>query len=154
MKQFIAKNHKLFAIFGSIIVISIIVSGLIFGPFNSILPESLREKLGYSTPITDQEFFVQLIVNFGGQEGNINQTILFVPNETTTAYSILLKANLTLEIKEYPNGIYISSIEGVSENATHYWQYLVDGDAGIIAANRYDLISNNAQEVSWLYKRI
>lgn len=154
MKQFIAKNHKLLAIFGSMIVISIVVSGLIFGPFNSILPDSLREKLGYSNPITDREFTVQLIVNFGGKEGNINQTILFTTNETATAYTILLKANLTLDIEEYPNGIYVNGIEGIAENATHYWQYLVDGIAGSIAANRYDLVSNNAKEVSWLFKRI
>lgn len=153
MKQFIEKHHKILAILGSVIIIGIIASGLIFGPFNEILPESIRVKLGYDSPsVTDQEFTIQLYVDFGAIKESINQTIIFETNETATAYSILIQANLTVEIKQYPNGIFVLGIEGVTQNSEHYWQYLVDNVAGNIASDRFDLNANNVQKVSWLYK--
>lgn len=153
MKQFIEKHHRMFAIIGSVIIIGIIASGLIFGPFNEILPESIRVKLGYDSPtVTDQELIVRLFIDFGTIKDNINQTIIFKANETATAYSILLQANLTVEIDQYPNGIFVLGIEGVTQNSEHYWQYLVDDVAGNIASDRFDLNLNNAQKVSWLYK--
>ena len=111
----------MFAIIGSVIIIGIIASGLIFGPFNEILPESIRVKLGYDSPtVTDQELIVRLFIDFGTIKDNINQTIIFKANETATAYSILLQANLTVEIDQYPNGIFVLGIEGVTQNSEHY----------------------------------
>jgi len=153
LKQFIEKHHKIFATIGSVIIIGIIASGLIFGPFNEILPDSIRVRLGYDSPsVTDQELIIRLFVDFGTIKDNINQTIIFKANETATAYSILLQANLTVEIDQYPNGIFVLGIEGVTQNSEHYWQYLVDDVAGNIASDRFDLNLNNAQKVSWLYK--
>ena len=152
MSTFLEKNHRIFAIIGSIVIIGVIFTGLLFGPLNIILPDAFREKLGYSTETIASEINIQLIINFNGFHTDINQSIEIPSNETATAYSILLHANLTVEIEEHSYGIYIKSIEGISEGNNYFWWYLVDGEASSIAANRFDLRQNNASEVNWVYR--
>jgi len=145
------KQLKGTIIAGALVIMSVIIGGLIFGPFNEILPDSLREKLGYTTSETGT-ITTQLYVDFNAARENVNLTIIFQENETATAYTILLKANLTVQIKEYQQGIYVEGIEGVLQNATHYWWYQIDGQDGVIAANRLNLRSNEVQTVTWLFK--
>jgi len=153
MSNFLSKNHKILTIISGIIIIGVIATGLIFGPFNSVLPDSLREKLGYSVESEDdEEITIQLYVYFNGAKDELNVTISFLANQTATAYSILIEANLTVEFENYPNGKYIKSIEGIAENSNHYWKYLVDNEAGTIAADRYNLRTEDTMWVSWLYK--
>lgn len=153
MNNFISKNHKTLAIIGGIIIVLIITSGLLFGPFNGILPDSLREKLGYSVNNDiDNEITVQLFIDFNGELQNINVTITIPANHTATAYSILLQANLTVEYENYPNGKYITSIGGVAEDITHFWQYLVDDVSGNVAADRYDLRAYDSTTVNWIFR--
>ncbi len=153
MNNFISKNHKILAIFGGIIIVLVITSGLLFGPFNGILPDSLREKLGYSVNTNvDDEVTVQLFIDFSGELQNINVTITIPANQTATAYSILLHANLTVGYENYPNGKYITSIGGVTEDISHSWQYLVDDEPGNVAADRYDLRAYDSKNVSWIFR--
>ena len=152
MSAFIEKNHKIFAIVGSILIIAIIFSGLLFGPLNMILPDSFREKLGYSTDTADVDITIQLIVNFNGYHTDVNQSIIILANETATVYSVLLLANLTIDIDNYSYGIYVKGIEGIIQDTSHYWWYLVDGKAGSVAANKFDLRQNNASVVNWIYR--
>lgn len=154
MANFIEKNYRLLSIIGFILIVFIITGGLIFGPFNEILPDSLREKLGYSTTSTglDEEMEVRLIVDFNGFRENINQTILIEVNQTASAYTILLLANITVEVRTFPNGIFVEAIAGIEQSIDNYWKYYVDGSAGSIASDKFDLRENNAQEISWIYK--
>ncbi len=154
MTNFIEKNYRMLSIIGFVLIVSIITSGLIFGPFNEILPDSLREKLGYPTTSTnlDEDIVVRLIVDFNGFHTNFNQTILIQANNTASAYSILLLANLTVDVKTFPNGLFIEAIAGIEQSSDFYWKYYVNGEAGGIASDRYDLRANNAQEVKWMYK--
>ncbi len=154
MANFIEKNYRLLSIIGFILIIFVITGGLIFGPFNEILPDSLREKLGYSTTSTnlDEEIQVRLIVDFNGFLENINQTILIKVNQTASAYTILLLANLTVEVRTFQTGLFIEAIAGIEQTTDNYWKYYVDGSAGSIASDKFDLRENNAQEISWIYK--
>jgi len=153
VNNFISKNHKILAIIGGIVIVLVITSGLLFGPFNEVLPDSLREKLGYSVNSDiDNEITVQLFIDFDGEQQNINVTITIPANHSATAYSILLQANLTVEYESYPNGKYITSIGGVAEDMTHYWRYLVDNESGNVAADRYDLRSFESKIVSWIFR--
>lgn len=154
MANFIEKNYRLLSIIGFILIVFVITGGLIFGPFNEILPDSLREKLGYSTTSTglDEEMEVRLIVDFNGFRENINQTILIEVNHTASAYTILLLANITVEVRTFPNGIFVEAIAGIEQNVDNYWKYYVDGSAGSIASDKFNLRENNAQEISWIYK--
>ncbi|MGC9777940.1 MAG: DUF4430 domain-containing protein [Candidatus Heimdallarchaeota archaeon] len=154
MGNFIEKNYQILSIAGFIVIVLVITGGLIFGPFNEILPETLREKLGYPAehPNLETEINVQLIVDFNGFHENINETILFGINQTATAYSILTVANLTVKVREYNNGYYVEAIEGIEENSNYSWFYKVDGEAGAIASNRYDLRANNTTFVQWMYQ--
>jgi len=154
MANFIEKNYRLLSIIGFVLIVFVITGGLIFGPFNEILPDSLREKLGYSTTSTnlDEEMQVRLIVDFNGFRENINQTIIIETKQTASAYTILLLANLSVEVKTFLNGIFVEVIAGIEQNAGNYWKYYVDGIAGGIASDKFDLRENNAQEISWIYK--
>ncbi|NHJ87172.1 MAG: hypothetical protein FK734_17040 [Asgard group archaeon] len=154
MGKFLEKNHKILAIVGFIVILGVISCGLIFGPFNEILPDSLREKLGYTlnNADNDTDITVRLIVDFNGYHENINETIFFDANQTATAYSILTTANLTVDIRNFINGIFVEGIEGIKKDANHYWWYLYDGENGEIASNRFDLRANNVQEIIWIYK--
>ncbi len=154
MANFIEKNYRLLSIIGFVLIVFVITGGLIFGPFNEILPDSLREKLGYSTTSTnlDEEIQVRLIVDFNGFLENINQTILIKVNQTASAYTILLLANLTVEVRTFQTGLFIEAIGGVEQTIDNYWKYYVDGNAGSIASDKFDLRENNAQEISWIYK--
>ena len=151
MSNFLTKNHKVLTIIGGIIIIGVITIGLLFGPFNNILPDSFREKLGYSIDSGDEKITVQLYIDFNGARDEINISISFQENQTATVYSILIKANLTVEFENYPNGKYIKSIEGIAEDSNHYWKYLVDDEAGTVAADRYNLRTEGTMRVSWLY---
>ena len=179
MSNFVSKNHKVLAIIGGIIIISVIVSGLLFGPFNAItitliiiipqiisvivsgllfgpfnaiLPDSLRERLGYDVDSSKEEITVQLYVDFGAIREHINITITFQANQTATAYTILLKANLSVAYEEFPNGKYITSIEGIAENSMYHWIYYVDSIVGIEAADKCDLRTASNQLVNWAYR--
>jgi len=154
MTNFIEKNYRLLSIIGFILIVFVITGGLIFGPFNEILPDSLRERLGYSTTSTDldEEMQVRLIVDFNGSRENINQTILLEANHTASAYTILLLANLSVKVMTFPNGIFVEAIAGIEQTANNYWKYYVGSSAGNIASDKFDLRENNAQEISWIYK--
>ena len=154
MANFIEKNYRLLSIIGFILIVFVITGGLIFGPFNEILPDSLREKLGYSTTSSnwDEDMEVRLIVDFSGFRENINQTILIEANHTASAYTIMLLANLSVKVMTFPNGIFVEAIAGIEYSVDNYWKYYVDGSAGSIASDKFDLRENNAQEISWIYK--
>ncbi|MCG3254325.1 MAG: hypothetical protein KAX09_10765 [Candidatus Heimdallarchaeota archaeon] len=154
MANFIEKNYRLLSIIGFILIVFIITGGLIFGPFNEILPDSLREKLGYSTTSSnwDEDMEVRLIIDFSGFRENINQTILIEANHTASAYTIMLLANLSVEVRIFPSGIFVEAIAGIEQSVDNYWKYYVDGSAGSIASDKFDLRENNAQEISWIYK--
>ena len=154
MANFIEKNYRLLSIIGFILIVFVITGGLIFGPFNEILPDSLREKLGYSTTSTDldEEMQVRLIVDFNGFRENINQTILLEVNQTASAYTLLLLANLTVEVRTFSSGVFVEAIAGIEQSVDYYWKYYVDGSAGTIASDKFNIRENNAQEISWIYK--
>ncbi|NPE08996.1 MAG: hypothetical protein GNW80_12000 [Asgard group archaeon] len=154
MANFFEKNYRLLSIIGFILIVFVITGGLIFGPFNGILPDSLREKLGYSTTSTDldEEMQVRLIVDFNGFRENINLTILLEANQTTSAYTILLLANITVEVRTFPSGIFVEAIAGIEQSVDNYWKYYVDGGAGSIASDKFNIRENNAKEISWIYK--
>lgn len=155
MSKITVHKSTILAILGITIVLGIITSGLIFGPFNEILPEAWRERLGYPTETNnDTPFEIRLIVNFGNIQPLENITLSIPINETCTAYSVLLTANFTVEIDQYPSGIFIKGINGVNQDTSYYWWYLVDGISGTLASNKYDLRSNEIKEVTWIYKSI
>ncbi|MHA1212955.1 MAG: hypothetical protein ACTSSH_10885 [Candidatus Heimdallarchaeota archaeon] len=147
------RKYKIIVIIGSILIALTLTSGLIFGPFNEILPDALREKLGYSSD-NEGEITVRLIINFNGFKENVNTTIFFETNKGATAYSILEATNLTLKIRSYPNGIYLEGIDSIEENSEYSWWYLADGVDGGGAANRFDLRTNNVKIITWIYKTI
>ena len=147
----IEKKYKIFTIIGLVFIILVLAGGLIFGPFNSILPEGLRQKLGYGSD-QEGEIEVRLIVDFSGFKEDINITILFEDNEIATAYSILLEANLSVRIKEYQNGFFVEGIEDIIYTSEYFWWYLADGQSGGVASNRFDLRINNVLIIEWQYK--
>ena len=154
MSNFIEKNYRWLSVAGFVLIVLVVTGGLIFGPFNEILPEPLREKLGYPAKQSelDTEITVQLFVNFNGFREDINKTVPFGVNQSATAYSILIVANLTIKVREYNTGYYVEAIEGIEENSSHSWFYEVDGEAGVIASNRFDLRSTNTSVVQWTYR--
>ncbi|MEA2069851.1 MAG: DUF4430 domain-containing protein [Asgard group archaeon] len=146
--------QKITTITGAIIIGLVVFSGLLFGPLNFILPENLREKLGYNNEesSTPEPLTVDLYVDFNKMRANINQTITFNSSETATAYNILLKANLSVTVISYPNELFITSIANISQDNHHYWWYYIDGVDGTVAADRCNLRTNNITEVIWEYK--
>jgi len=147
MTNFIEKNHRLLAIIGSVLVGAIIISGVTLGVLNDFWRNPGQEIPEEAKPIT-----VNLFVNFNGFHSNINTTIYFTENQTANGYTILLNANLTVIIDQYPNGVYIRSIEGINQNINHYWWYQVDDNDGYVAADRFDLREANTSQVSWIYR--
>ncbi|NHJ86504.1 MAG: hypothetical protein FK734_13650 [Asgard group archaeon] len=145
------KKYLPVIIIGSIIIILTLTGGLIFGPFNYILPESLRDKLGYNNDL-EGELTVQLYIDFNGFHENINESIFFETNEIATAYSILEKANLTLQVENYQDSVFIEGIEGIIQNSVYGWWYIADGVDGGIAANKFNLRANEVHTLLWLYK--
>ncbi|MBD3189402.1 MAG: DUF4430 domain-containing protein [Candidatus Heimdallarchaeota archaeon] len=152
MSNFVKKHYKTLTIIGSVFILAVVVSGLIFGPFNEILPESLRKRLGYSSDPSEESLEVNLFINFNGYGENVNRSLSFLANQTATAYSILLQANLSVESKSFAQGIFIEAIEGVYQDNDHFWWYLVDGEDGTVASNRCNLREKNAKKVTWIYK--
>lgn len=152
MSKFVKNQHQKIAMIGSIFILSIVVSGLIFGPFNEILPESLRERLGYPNPSNKKPLEVNLFIDFNGYKENFNRSISFQANQTATAYSILLQANLSVETNSFAQGIFVETIEAVGQDGNHFWWYLVDGKDAAIASDRFNLRDKNVKEVSWIYK--
>jgi hypothetical protein len=154
MKEFIKQNHKILGIIGSLCLAGIIIAGLIFGPLNIVLPRDLRERLGYLAPTSEPyPISVDLFVDFNGAKEVINLTVHFKANQTATAYSILLQANLSVSVnEEYSFGVYITGIEGIKQDAVHYWWYLIDGENGLVAADKCNLRTLQAKAVSWIYK--
>lgn len=147
MTKFIEENYRLIAIIGSVLVGAIIISGVTLGVLNDFWKNPGQEIPEGVKPIT-----VDLFVNFNGFHTNINTTIYFTENQTANAYTILVNANLTVTFDQYPNGVYIRSIEGISQNANHYWWYQVDGIDGHVAADRFNLREVNATQVIWIYR--
>lgn len=151
MGKTIEKKYLILSITGFIIILLTLTGGLIFGPLNHILPESIRKKLGYTIE-TGTEITVRLIIDYNGERENYNETIFFMENQTATAYSILETANLTVISTAYQDDIFVEAINGIEQNATHYWWYLIDGIDGGIASNRFDLRSNNVEVVTWIFR--
>jgi hypothetical protein len=151
MVKAIEKKYLIISIAGFIIILLTLTGGLIFGPFNHILPESLRKKLGYTLE-SGTEITVRLIIDYNGELENFNETIFFLENQTATAYSILEVANITVIITANQDDIFVEAINGIEQNVTHYWWYLIDGIDGGIASNRFDLRSNNVEVVTWVFR--
>jgi len=147
MTNFIEKNYRLIAIIGSVVVGAIIISGVTIGVLNDFWRNPGQEIPGEVKPIT-----VNLLVDFNGFHSNINTTIHFTENQTANAYTILINANLTVTFDQYPNEVFIRSIEGISQDTNHYWWYIVDGIDGHVAANRFNLREVNASQVLWIYR--
>ncbi len=98
------------------------------------------------------EITVRLVIDYNDELETFNETIFFMENQTATAYSILELTNLTIKFTTYQDDIFVEGINGIEQNTTHYWWYLVDGIDGGIASNRFDLRLNNVKVVTWTFR--
>ncbi|MFB6174613.1 MAG: DUF4430 domain-containing protein [Candidatus Nanohalobium sp.] len=80
----------------------------------------------------------QIQVNLTVDYGNSVDSKIVRVNNTSSAFHAL-NATYPVEYQESSFGLYITGINGVSSNKTHYWIYKVDGEAPKVGAGQYEL---------------
>ncbi|KPJ57529.1 hypothetical protein AMJ49_00155 [Parcubacteria bacterium DG_74_2] len=91
-------------------------------------------------------------INFG--EGNV-KSYQIVPSGNSTAFSLLeelaQRENFQLEITLYKEmGVFVESIDGVRNGTDNkYWQYWVNGELPMVAADKKDV--KKGDKVEWKF---
>ena len=89
---------------------------------------------------------IEMTIDFG------NSTQLVFPNLSGDTVFDILNQTTTVVFTQYAYGKFITSINGVENNADangHYWQYWVNGELAPIAADNYMLADDD--QVLWKY---
>lgn len=73
--------------------------------------------------------------------GEINYRNVSVQNGSTVFTA--LSQTFEVEYEEYDFGYFVTSIDGLSQNETHYWMYQVNGVEADRAVNNYQLSNND-----------
>ncbi|MDY6776655.1 MAG: DUF4430 domain-containing protein [Candidatus Nanohaloarchaea archaeon] len=68
--------------------------------------------------------------------GNTSETLQV--SNTTTAFEAVNRSH-RVEYSTYSSGIFITGIDGVMQNDTHSWMYLVNGEPPSTGADSYTL---------------
>ena len=75
-------------------------------------------------------------------EINGHKTEYLVLENKTTAFDALSSTH-EVEYKKYSIGVFILSIDGISQNSTHSWLYLINGSPPSVSADNYQLSSGD-----------
>ena len=98
-----------------------------------------------------QQVMVNLLVDFGN--GRVISYTAVELNPNDTAYSLLIKkmteTNSEVRAKKYDYGIMVDSIDNIAASNTFFWSYLVNGQTGSVAADKYLL--KDGDRVEWKY---
>jgi hypothetical protein len=89
---------------------------------------------------------IELTIDYG------NSTQLVFPNISGETVFDILNQTAIVDFTQYAYGKFITSINGVVNNAGgngHYWQYWVNGELAPVAADNYVLA--DADQVLWKY---
>lgn len=90
---------------------------------------------------------VKLIVNYSGY----SQTFDVNVSENTTAFD-LLKGHVKIAYKDYPGmGVFINSIENVSNSQDNYWMFYVDGNLSGVGVSAY--VINQSTVIEMRYEK-
>lgn len=107
-------------------------------------PENAPEQSG---PTNTALITTSLIIDYGGEKAN--SYVIELPLNSS-AFNALQKAaeidNITLETQQYDFGIFVKSIEGFESTAEVSWIYFVNGESGMVAADKLILIEGDTVE--------
>lgn len=102
----------------------------------------------FETSSTNKEkVFANLVVDFGEEKKVAYQSI-----SSTSAYDILLNAQVEVLAKEYDFGLMVEEIDGVGKDKDRAWIYYVNGKSGSISADKFKL--QDGDRVEWKYTQI
>ena len=90
---------------------------------------------------------VKLIVNYSG----FSQTFDVNVSENTTAFD-LLKGHVKIAYKDFPGvGVFINSIENISNSQDKYWMFYVDGNLSGVGVSAY--VINQSTVIEMRYEK-
>jgi len=124
MTNFRTFGEKKYLLFGIVIIVIL----------------SLVVTMNIPTTTGKEEITVYLTVDYGS---STTREALKVLNQTTVFDALNQTHNV--QYKEYSIGLFIISIDNVTQNSTHSWLYFVNGEPPMISADNYHL--NNNDEV-------
>jgi hypothetical protein len=87
------------------------------------------------TSQTGNDITVRVQIDFSGIMPLINETVQ-VAEGTSALDCFSLVSNISSN--EYAFGKYVTGINGVMENGSHYWIYYVNGEQAMVGADAYE----------------
>jgi len=143
-------------IFLTAIVIVFIGFILIWFRYSDIFKSGVNPESQNTSSLTtpEKELQANLTLNFGNGRVVSYPQIKIKAGET--AYSILLnkmgEVDSQVKTKKYDFGMMVESIDNISANESYFWSYLVNGQSGSIASDKYVL--KDGDTVEWKYIKI
>ena len=104
----------------------------------------MEQMLVRLNPSAESALVVTVTVDFGNLKEAITATV-----SAQTPLAALQKQNLPLEIKTYPFGSLVESIDGLDNLPSQAWIYFVNKEAGQVAADQHQLTAGDT--VEWRY---
>ena len=137
----------LFVIFVALVGF-IIVFFKIFAAIQPAIPASQsRQELSEAKP---QESQIDLTIDSGN---NSPLTFEYKFGGHKTVFDALkdtaLANNISLETQNYEFGVFVKSINGLESTAKKSWIYFVNGESGMVAADKNEI--KNGDVVEWKY---
>lgn len=90
--------------------------------------------------VADESFTVTTVV----------RTISLAGQDGRTVFE-LLAASYDIEYQQSDLGVFVTKIDGVGGDPDTYWLYYVNGEAAMLAPDKF--ISKNGQKIEWRYER-
>jgi hypothetical protein len=117
--------------------------------------QNVTDGSGVAVTITPgQKSYANLYVDFGNGKVISYEALNIEANDT--AYSLLVKkmneTGIVVQTKKYDFGLMVESIDNISASSTYFWSYLINGQAGSVAADKYILQDNDV--IEWKYTQI
>ncbi len=140
-----------------LVSLAIIFVGFIFAWlkfFNVVQtePQSTSEVSKSLTPA--QKSYVDLSIEF--EEGSVRTYEDIEIKADDTPYSVLAskmaETGSEVKTKKYDFGLMVEEIDGTASSDTYFWSYLVNGQMGNVASDKY--ILKDKDVVEWKYTKI
>jgi len=127
-----------------LLLVLIALAGVIFLSFskNAKLPSTNIEQ--------SKQQAATFIVDFGNEE-KLNAAYKWEGTKTVfdALVAIAQQEDIKIETQQYDFGVFVKNINGRENTAEKAWIYFVNGKAGQVAADKYELSPNDV--VEWKY---
>jgi hypothetical protein len=134
---------------GLVLIWAITGSGLAavnFVQYNN-LQVSYENLENQYTELTDGMIFVDIGYSYGnGTTRWVNNTV--VP-QNTSVWTLTQLTVVSFNFTQYPFGPFVTMLDGLFSNSTHYWTYYVNGEWALMGADQYEVLTGDA--VLWVF---